>query len=345
MARRLHLKKLLINEISIFIYLWVIYLFFPMLFDLERGEFSISLGKVTFTAYYIILASLNNFYLIPRYVSNGRYLTYLGVILTTLAGFSIFDETVIEYLLNYERGLSLSTRGAAYSFIRMGTIVILFGSFKLFWDYQNKLRKISSLEKERIESELKFLKSQINPHVMFNNLNSIYYYALENSEKVPTMILKLSEIMRYMIYEANERLVSLEKELEYIRNFIELQKIRLEERGTIAFSVDGDPGNYQIAPLLLISFIENSFKHSMETRSDDIWIEIEITISDDQLHFSARNNWSEPQSPGDRPSSSGIGLQNVKKRLQLIYPGQHTLEIKKSEELFDVSLTLSLKDE
>lgn len=334
-------KSILFNEISVYLYLWIIYLFLPPLLELENSRIDLDLDEVAITIYYFILATINNFVLIPRYLSQGKQVRYLFLVLGVLILFSLFDETILEWFMQRERHIDFSLRGAWYSFLRMGTILIIFGSFKLIWDHQERMQRIGALEKERVESELKFLKSQINPHVMFNHLNNIYFYTLEKSDKAPQMILKLSEIMRYMLYEATEKYVPLEKELEYIHNYIELEKIRLEDRGEVQFEVKGAPDDYAIAPLLLISFIENSFKHSMQTQDDDIWIRIGITLEDGWLEFQAENNWSEPQQE-DRPNQAGIGLQNVKKRLQLLYPNRHTLSISQSEGLFLIHLRIKL---
>lgn len=340
--RKNRIRGLFFNEVSVFIYLWIIYLFLPELLNLENRRMELDLEEVVLTAFYFILATVNNFALMPRYLSRGRHLRYLAVVLGLLVLFSIGEESVLEWLLENERHIDLSMRGTSHAFLRMGTILIIFGSYKLIWDHQERLQQMSALEKERVESELKFLKSQLNPHVMFNHLNSIYYYTLEKSEKAPQMILKLSEIMRYMLYEANEKFVPLQKELDYIANYIDLEKIRLEDRGEVRFDVEGEADDLQIAPLLLISFIENSFKHSMRSQDDDIWIRIGIEIEGDWLEFRAENSWAPSREEEGRPEQEGIGLQNVRKRLELLYPDRHTLSISRSEELFLVQLKIKL---
>lgn len=343
MANQNRVRGFLFNEVSVFIYLWIIYLFLPELLSLESRGMELEVDEVILTGFYFLLATLNNFSLMPRFLARGQHWRYLLVILGVLLLFSVGEETLLEWLLEDESHIDLGMRGVSHAFVRMGTIVIIFGSFKLIWDHQERLQQMSALEKERVESELKFLKSQINPHVMFNHLNSIYYYTLEKSDKAPQMLLKLSEIMRYMLYEANEKFVSLQKELDYIRNYIDLEKIRLEDRGEVEFQVEGAPDNLRIAPLLLISFIENSFKHSMQTQDDDIWIQIHIDIEDDWLDFRAENSWSQSrEEAGGRPDQEGIGLQNVRKRLQLLYPNRHSLHISRSDDLFLVHLRIKL---
>ncbi|MFH5831326.1 sensor histidine kinase [Halalkalibaculum sp. DA384] len=335
------LKDIFFSEISIFIFLWLLYLIAPIELDMSDNDLDLDVSEVAMVCYYMLLVGINNFLLIPRFLSQGRAYLYLGLILATLLLFSFVDDTMMEFLFQGDDDLSWGWSGVRNSFFQMGILTIFFGSFKLLWDYQTQKQRMNALEKERVESELKFLKSQINPHVLFNHLNSIYYYTMEKSEKVPEMVLKLSDVMRYMLYEANEKFVPLEKEIEYIENFIELEKIRHEGQGRVIFNVDGRIDGKRIAPLLLISFIENSFKHSHQTKTDDILIIINIGVEGDWLNFTAVNNWSDIDQE-NLEGESGIGLPNVKKRLALLYPDQHSLQINKDGELFIVHMRIKL---
>lgn len=313
----------------------------PIELHITFEDFELDFDKIAMVCYYMLIVGINNFLLIPRFLSKGRPYLYLAIVLFGLALFSYVDDTMMEFLFQGDSDLSWAWSGVRNSFAQMGVLTIIFGSFKLVWDYQTQKQRMNALEKERVESELKFLKSQINPHVLFNHLNSIYYYTMEKSEKVPQMVLKLSDVMRYMLYEANERFVPLEKEVEYIKNFIELEKIRHEGRGRVMFNVDGPIDKHHIAPLLLISFIENSFKHSHQTKTDDILIIINIIVDDDWLNFTAVNNWTETNQEKLK-GESGIGLQNVRKRLKLLYPDQHSLQINEDGELFIVHMRIKL---
>lgn len=339
------LKSVLFTEVSGFICLWIIYFFLPDLLDFQIEGFHIHVSELVFTGYYILLTAFNNFYLMPKFLSVGKHLKYLGVAILLILIASFIEETYVEWLLGISRHIiGFSSKGFGYSIISIGTIMIIFASFKLMWEQQERLRKINELQKERNESELKFLKSQINPHVMFNNLNGIYYYAMEKSDIAPLMILKLSEVMRYMIYDAGEKYVSLEKELNYIQNFVELEKMRMGERGTVKFKMKGKPGDFKIAPLLLISFIENSFKHSLETLDKEIRISIKTRIENHYFLLTVENNWLKTNKDNSL-NASGIGLQNVKRRLQLLYPGHHTLEINQYDNFFKVYLKIDLSYE
>ncbi|MDR8389675.1 sensor histidine kinase [Aliifodinibius sp. S!AR15-10] len=335
------IRDIAFSEISIFIFLWVLYMIAPVELEMSFEDFELDFDKMAMVCYYMLVVGINNFGLIPRYLSKGRPYLYLAIVLATLALFSYVDDTMMEFLFQGDSDLSWAWSGVRNSFAQMGILTIFFGSFKLVWDYQTQKQRMNALEKERVESELKFLKSQINPHVLFNHLNSIYYYTMEKSEKVPEMVLKLSDVMRYMLYEANEQFVPLEKEIEYIENFIELEKVRHEGRGRVMFNVAGPVEGKRIAPLLLISFIENSFKHSHQTQTDDILIIININLEGDWLNFTAVNNWSQTDQE-KLEGESGIGLPNVRKRLALLYPDRHSLQINRDEELFIVHMRIKL---
>jgi hypothetical protein len=194
-------------------------------------------------------------------------------------------------------------------------------------------------EKEKLNAELSYLKAQINPHFLFNTLNSIYSLAIEKSDQTPAAIVKLSGMMRYVISDAGHHLVPLSKEIEYIRNYIELQKIRFGDSVPLAFQVNGLPAGEEIAPLILISFVENAFKHGVNA-AEDADIRITINISPHQLDFTAFNNKVTIQAmPEDK---GGLGIENTRQRLQLLYPGRHTLEITDDPHYFSVSLLLKL---
>jgi sensor histidine kinase YesM len=195
-------------------------------------------------------------------------------------------------------------------------------------------------EKEKLNAELSYLKAQINPHFLFNTLNSIYSLAIEKSDQTPTAIVKLSGMMRYVISDAGHHHVPLSREIEYIRNYIELQMIRFGNAVPLSFQVNGSAAREQIAPLILISFVENAFKHGVNA-AEDSDIRITIDVTPHQLHFTAFNNKVTVQEmPEDK---GGLGIENTKQRLQLLYPGRHTLEITDHKDYFSVSLLLKLQ--
>ena len=194
-------------------------------------------------------------------------------------------------------------------------------------------------EKERSDAELSYLKAQINPHFLFNTLNSIYSLAIVKSDNVASSIVKLSNMMRYVLSESSNDLVSLEKEIEYIQNYIELQQLRFGNFIHLECSITGDQKNKNIAPLILIAFIENAYKHGVNAEENSI-IKIKIEILKDQLFLSVKNNKVFVQRSEEL--KSGLGVENTKNRLQHIYPGKHILIINDTEKEYSVSLTLHL---
>lgn len=192
-------------------------------------------------------------------------------------------------------------------------------------------------EREKLNAELSYLKAQINPHFLFNTLNTIYSLSIEQSEQTPSAITKLSGMMRYVLSDAGSNMVPVQRELDYIRDYIALQQLRFGDAVPVSFQLKGQATGQQIAPLILITFVENAFKHGVNAaESSDI--SIEITLHEKQLLFTAFNNKVTVQ----HDDNGGLGIENTKQRLQLVYPGRHTLTINDTPAYFSVSLILQL---
>lgn len=202
--------------------------------------------------------------------------------------------------------------------------------------------KLAKIEQQKLEAELKTLKGQLNPHFLFNSLNNIYSLALTKSDKVPELILKLSDLMRHIIYDSKENYILIEKELEFVNNFIELQKIRTSDQTKIQYNVVGEIPSAKIAPLLFEPFIDNAFKHGLPGNGDSDFINITFNfVEKDKITFVIENNYDEFFL--NRSTNSGIGLNNVKKRLKLLYqPNDFKLSIRKKDKIHSVFLELKL---
>jgi LytS/YehU family sensor histidine kinase len=193
-----------------------------------------------------------------------------------------------------------------------------------------------------MQSELKFLKSQINPHFLFNTLNSIYALTLKKSDKAPEIVIKLSEMMRYMLYECNERLVPLSKEVLYVRNYVDLEMLRQGQKVRIDFRVEGDIHDQKIAPLIFTPFLENSFKHGVNQISEG-FVDILLEVQDENVILQIENSKPpKPQVVNHKKPSGGIGLANVKRRLDLLYPESYVLNITEEPDRYKVYLNLEL---
>ncbi|WP_406684548.1 histidine kinase [Seonamhaeicola sp. MEBiC1930] len=222
-----------------------------------------------------------------------------------------------------------------------GLLLLIFAlstSVKLGMEWFKSEKQRVLTESQKVTSELSFLKAQLNPHFLFNSLNSIYSLAHKQSKDTTNAIVLLSDLMRYMIYEANKELVPLEKEVNYIKNYISLQLLRLKDSSNVKVNVRGNL-NYNIEPLLLISFIENAFKYGTDFKGKTNII-IRLIIEDEYLKLYVYNSVSYQQ---PKPKSSGIGLENIKNRLKLLYPKQHTFEIISEKDSYEVNLKLKLK--
>lgn len=200
--------------------------------------------------------------------------------------------------------------------------------------------RIKEVEKQKIEAELIALKAQVNPHFFFNTLNSLYALSLDKSEKAPELILKLSELMRYVIYESKENLIPIGKQLEFLQSYVYLERIRTNDSLLVDFMVQGDHLQLKVAPLLYLAFIENAFKHGAKLKENHPFIHILFNLElPDRVGFFIQNN---KDIAPVISSSGGIGLANVKKRLELLYPGKFTLHIEETKSLYNVELTIFL---
>jgi len=297
---------------------------------------------ILFYAIDISLFYINYLLLIPRFLDKKRYGLYAVNIVFSLIlfGFIKYGFAVIfkQYVLVHGKGPAMGF-GVYFLSTTITNLIFLFLStilkFTVDWFLNERVQR--DLENQRLSAELAFLKSQINPHFLFNSLNSIYSLAYQRSETTPEAILKLSEIMRYMLYECNDNKVDLVRELQYLQNYIDLQKIRFGAKAYIDFKIEGEIQNQQIVPLLLIAFIENAFKHGV---ANDALTPIRILVDVDEshLHFYIQNK----KHTNNRDEAGGIGLNNVKRRLDLLYPGKYNLDIRDETNTYTIELSLVL---
>ncbi len=193
-------------------------------------------------------------------------------------------------------------------------------------------------EKEKVTAELQLLKAQVHPHFLFNTLNNIYSFSLENSPKTPGLILKLSSLLSYMLYDCKTEEVLLEKEIEIMKNYIDLEKERYGNRIEISWSAEGDIKDKRIAPLLMLPFLENAFKHGTSEQVEKPWLSVDISVKYDTLKCKIVNSKNEyvPY------RNNGIGIHNVKKRLEFMYPDKHELKMSDEGNFFVISLLVKL---
>lgn len=250
------------------------------------------------------------------------------------------EELVLEPLLvggtraNHVSNIFLTLLGI------IPTIFMMVG-FKFILDTEKKRRELEEVKNLLQEGEMRFLKMQIHPHFLFNNLNNIYAHALEKSTKTPELILGLSSVLRYMLYDCKDEYVELSKEMKHLQAFVELNEMQVEDRGRVNFEMEGEQHGYQIAPLLLSVFVENAFKHSVSSQVDNIFIDIGIHVdASGKMNFSCRNTHSVDSNNDNL--GHGIGLENVRKRLELLYQNKYQLRLNDSGGEYVVELELEL---
>ena len=297
--------------------------------------------KFAFYTNYLVGSLVINYLLLPFLYYKKKPLLFTLLVIIVLVLIVLVDEFVLEQIyFSDTRGTYFP--GVSFTIIETLPIILIFVLFKLAWDFNRKQRELNELKSLVQESEIKFLKSQINPHFLFNNLNNLYAKALKNSPKTPNIILELSSVLRFMLYDSKENYITLSREFEHLKNYTSLYILQIENRGDVCFDTDLESDQFVISPLLLVVFVENAFKHSTGSQSGNIRISINTKVTKDGLlTFICENNYSTRYKANQ--TASGIGLENIKKRLKLLYPNKHDLSIVNEEDLFRVVLKLQLK--
>jgi len=327
------------------VFIWLSLVSFVLFVVRNNDRFTTQGILVLFVLYGLINISLfyiNYLILIPRFLDRKNYAVYAMAVLFVVVGYGLAKYGVgrifpNDVLLRNSTNIIgfwsyfISTVITSLMFIFLSIVL----KFSIAWFLNERIQR--DLENQRLTAELAFLKSQINPHFLFNSLNSIYSLAYQKSDNTPGAILKLSEIMRYMLYESNDNKVALEKELQYLQNYIDLQKIRFGKNAFIDFKIEGVVGDQRIVPLLLIAFIENAFKHGVANDAATA-IQLLIRIDATTLYFFIRNK----KHANNRDAVGGIGLSNVKRRLDLLYPRKYSLEIRDEIDTYTCELSLVL---
>lgn len=300
---------------------------------------------------HMILAYLNIFILMPRFVYKRKYFLYIVFLIASLL-FMVFVKFNLTFYLVSE---NIWPEGPQiiHNFTFSYAIDMMIGelyvmtfvtAIKITMDWLQEQKRVADLEKIQSETELLFLRTQISPHFFFNTLNNIYSLAIEKSDKTPKLILKLSELMRYLLYETKTKRQSLEKEIICIQNYLDLEQIRYGELLNVKTKISGDIINKEIAPILLLSFVENAFKHGANKNVGHVKIDIDFKIVEDFLYFTISNPIPKTtKQEQDNDYFSGIGLKNVNKRLALGYkPDEYNLSIENKNKLFIVNFKIKV---
>ncbi len=306
-------------------------------------EFEDLLGDAVFhVAMTMVIAYINYFYFFPRFLKHknvGRYVLEFCIPFAVVITAMVYGK---QYIMDgFSKQLRFLYTERFYIYLTINTLFIVFfvAILRFVEDWLELEAKRKELENEKLTAELRFLKAQINPHFLFNTLNNLYYLAFTNSPNTTEVIAKLSQMMRYMIYDSNTAKISLEKEIEYMHNYISLEKLRLNNEVPILFETSDNTEGVQIVPLVLITFLENAFKHGVSNSAENAWVKIKIDVDGKTLHYTVENSQL-PIKDEKTKEKSGIGLQNVQRRLDLSYPNQYTLDVQNLTDKYVVNLTI-----
>jgi len=309
---------------------------FPLGVDLFTS-FIIANGLLLFHA---IVAYFNNDYLIPRLLLPRNYLLYLLSLGLAVVSVCFPLSIVVHLVVVNEELQSLVWSDTFFLFLIINVLftVITTMVLKLVKQWYKDQKMTTELKREQLQTELKFLKSQINPHFLFNSLNNLYALTLSKSDAAPEVVLRLSNILRYILYESGEGQVSISKEMQHIHDYVAIERLRLGDAVRIDVDIDGDLSEDLVEPMLFLTLVENAFKHSEQVLPEKRYIRIHAKGLTDGFRFLIENSFNPSKKSEEL---GGIGLVNIKKRLNLIYPNNHDLKSSTADGVYRVDLIIN----
>lgn len=328
---------------------WVIYYIFN---TLKWGsyyndiDYSIKSNLIEFPIH-ILNAYFHAYYLIPKFIIKKRYILYALQLISMLTAM-YYAKVVLTYIFVNKIVWPEASAGVRANFLLHYTTVVLgelyvigiTTAIKLTLDKINSIKRYKELESINLHTEIKYLRAQIQPHFFFNTLNNLYALIIEKSDNAPKVILKLSELMQYVLYETQDDYTPLIKEIKYIENYIDLEKLRFDARLKYKIEITGNIDDVIVPPLIFLPFIENCFKHGIDTKENNIIIDIKFDASSEFLNFEVSNSISGISISRFKQTNKGIGIINVKKRLELNYPKNYQLDIKEIDNKYTVVLRI-----
>ncbi len=308
-------------------------------FSTQTKALQVTLVKVIDLA---LMVYITNYVLIPYLLYRKRYMLFTIVFIVMITGSSFLKMNILGQITNNPAllGLSGNLKARIYDNVIPHFFLVIAGAaFKLVMDHSKMQRQMLEVIKEKSAAELSFLRSQINPHFLFNSLNSVYFLIDKTNPEARKALHKFSDMLRYQLYEMNGDSISIEKEISYLQDYVDLQRLRKDEHYEVAFSCSPEVKDFSIQPLLLIPFVENAFKHISHHKNKVNFIRLQLNMAGRSLHFAVTNSKDAVDKTTEQ--HGGIGLNNVVRRLALLYPGRHDLQIKEEDEQFSVNLTIN----
>ncbi len=324
------------------ILMWLAY--FGFFFLMYRRFYPSTLGLLVVISVYFIFNAMafytTAYLLFPRFLYKGRYFTFGGWFFILITILSVGLSLVLYYLFQtYSADVEMSVPAIfQVAFLSIFTMVGLMAGVKLLSEKVKEDRNGRAVEKQRLESELQYLKAQVNPHFLFNAINSVYFLIKKNPDAAAETLIKLSDLLRFQLYDCSGEIIPIEKEMEYLDNYVALEKIRKGDKVKVYVSKLGILSGYSIAPFMLIPFLENAFKHVSNSSQTENRIEISFKGNEKVFELNIVNTTEQYS----KTEIGGIGLKNVKRRLELLYPLKHDLQIVDEPGSFRVTLILQL---
>jgi len=340
------LKRKVVIQIAQHLAFWIIA--FAIMLKLFTSSSEIMKVDYVYTFLFLITLSFGVYFnlqlLVPRFLQRALYYLYIPLFLINIAFWSwfnlLFFDKLVDYVLPGYYFISYySYIDICYFFIAFTGITTLLKMARSWFFLAETDKKLAQMQQLQTATELYALRAQINPHFLFNSLNSIYSLVLNRNEKAAGAVLRLSDILRYTIYDTRDDFVSLLKELTYLNDYIELQRLRSGPETQINFKIEGEAGNRKIAPLLFIPLVENAFKHGIKGDTENAFVDVNFSIKEDYLCLTVSNNKG-VVAETVVVEGVGVGLENVRRRLDLIYPGKYSLDISSDEKQFNVKLSI-----
>ena len=349
-------------SISMHIMAWLLLIILPQIIINHYWGNSnfIAWGFYLGAAFYGIIFYINYLYLVPQYFLNKRKTLYFILAFVVIASlyllFNFIDENVMHHS-QHDKEISDVLKSISegqfiprppmkqmqmYYFLLISVIITGFSiGLRVIEEHTASEKLQKELEKEKLHSELAFLKNQVSPHFFFNTLNNIYSLVEINSDDAQDAILKLSKLMRYLLYESEHEKIDLDSEIDFMNHYIDLMKLRLSERVDLKIDLALAETNIQIPPLLFIPFIENAFKHGVSFRGPS-FIDISMHVENNRIKFICNNSIGNQTQKNTDENHSGIGLENVRKRLNLLFPDKHVLNIEQTDSEYKISLDIEI---
>lgn len=310
-------------------------------YALEITAFKITFVKVIDLA---LMVYVTNYLLIPKLLYKKRYVWFTLCFVIMIVSSSLLKMQIIGQILGNPALFKLSAGNLKVriydNVIPHFFLVIAGAAFKLMSDYGEMQKHMAEMAKEKAEAELNFLKSQINPHFLFNSLNSVYFLIDKENKDARNALHKFSDMLRYQLYEANGEKIPIEKEISYLRDYVDLQRLRKDENYDVQFQCSPEVKDFSIEPLLLVPFVENAFKHISHKSGKKNFVKLDLTRQNGYFDFKVEN--SKEAGTHHSKNEGGIGLGNVKRRLELLYPDTHQLSIHEQDDTFNVILKIKI---